>query len=216
MSAPLDPFDYHAVQTYLETLVPPRPQELVAMEELARAVDFPIIGPVAGHYCYQVARMIGARRIFEMGSGYGYSTAWFARAVRENGGGEVHHVVWNEQLSAQARSHLTALGVSDLIRFHVAEAVGALVQADGPFDLIFMDIDKPAYPDALPHIAAKLRRGGVLIADNMLWHARIFDLADRTVSTEAIRTLTRTLVEDAGWLTTLAPLRDGLIVAYRQ
>ncbi len=211
-----DPFDYHAVQAYLETLVPPRPQELAAMEAYAGEHDFPIIGPVAGYYCYQIARLIGARHIFEMGSGYGYSTAWFARAVRENGGGEVHHVVWDEQLSAQARRHLDALGVGDLIRYHVAEAIDELTKRAGPFDLIFMDIDKHAYPEALPYIAEKLRRGGVLIVDNMLWHARIFDSADVSASTEGIRTLTRALAEDPAWIATLAPLRDGLIVAYRQ
>ena len=211
-----DPFDYHQVQAYLETLVPPRPQELVAMEVHAAEHDFPIIGPVAGHYCYQIARLIGARRIFELGSGYGYSTAWFARAVRENGGGEVHHVVWDEGLSQQARRHLEALGVGDLVRYHVAEAIEQLTKSAGPFDLIFLDIDKQHYPDALPYITDKLRRGGVLIVDNMLWHARIFDPADRSASTEGIRTLTRTLAEDPAWITTLAPLRDGLIVAYRQ
>jgi caffeoyl-CoA O-methyltransferase len=211
-----DPFDYHQVQAYLETLVPPRPQELVAMEAYAAEHDFPIIGPVAGHYCYQIARLIGARRVFELGSGYGYSTAWFARAVRENGGGEVHHVVWDEGLSQQARRHLEALGVGHLVRYHVAEAIDQLTKSAGPFDLIFLDIDKQHYPDALPYIVEKLRRGGVLIVDNMLWHARIFDPADRSDSTEGIRTLTRTLTEDPAWITTLAPLRDGLIVAYRQ
>jgi caffeoyl-CoA O-methyltransferase len=54
--------------------------------------------------------MIGAQRIFEMGSGYGYSTAWFAKAVQENGGGVVHHLVWNKELLQQAREHLSALG----------------------------------------------------------------------------------------------------------
>lgn len=210
-----DPFDYHQVQAYLETLVPPRPQELVAMEAYAVEHDFPIIGPVAGYTCYQVARMIGARRIFEMGSGYGYSTAWFARAVRENGGGEVFHVVWDEHLSAMARGHLDALGVGDLVRYRVAEAIDELTRTAGPFDLIFMDIDKHAYPEALPYIEQKLRRGGVLIVDNMLWHARIFDPADASASTEGVRTLTRTLAEDPAWISTLTPLRDGLIVACR-
>ena len=211
-----DPFDYHQIQAYLETLVPPRPQELAAMEEYARAHDFPIIGPASGYYCYQIARLIGARRIFELGSGYGYSTAWFARAVRENGGGEVHHVVWDEQLSAQARHHMEALGVGDLVRYHVAEAIDELTKTAGPLDLVFLDIDKHAYPEALPYIVEKLRRGGVLIVDNMLWHARIFDPTDASASTEGVRILTRMLAEDPTWIATLAPLRDGLIVAYRQ
>ncbi len=92
------------LQSYLDGLVPERDPELLAMEEHAREHGFPIIGPACGHLCYQVARMTGAQRVFELGSGYGYSTAWFARAVRENGGGEVHHTVWDQALSDQARA----------------------------------------------------------------------------------------------------------------
>src|SRR5215510_14312543 len=108
------------LQEYLDSLVPPRPPEMQAMEAYAKEIHFPIIGPSSGYFCYQVARMIGARRVFELGSGYGYSTAWFAQAVRENGGeGVVHHVVWDEQLSQKARGHLGALGFGDLITYHV-------------------------------------------------------------------------------------------------
>src|SRR6476469_11027510 len=103
------------VRDYLEGLVPARHPELAAMEAYAREHDFPIIGPVVGHLCYQLARMIGARRVFEMGSGFGYSTAFFARAVADNGGGVVHHVVWDETLSRKARAELGALGFDDLI-----------------------------------------------------------------------------------------------------
>src|SRR5512145_104422 len=94
------------VSQYLENMVPPRPPEMQQMEAYARETGFPIIGPACGYFCYMIARMNGARRVFEMGSGYGYSTAWFARAVQENGGGVVHHVVWNEDLSQRARQHL--------------------------------------------------------------------------------------------------------------
>jgi predicted O-methyltransferase YrrM len=85
------------LMSYLDSLVPARPPEMQAMESYAQEIDFPIIGPASGYLCYQVARMIAARRIFELGSGYGYSTAWFAKAVTENGGGEVFHVVWDEE-----------------------------------------------------------------------------------------------------------------------
>ena len=73
------------LREYLASLVPPRPVEMQAMEAYAKEKGFPIIGPVCGYLCYQVARMIDARQIFELGSGYGYSTAWFAQAVKENG-----------------------------------------------------------------------------------------------------------------------------------
>lgn len=186
------------------------------MEAYARERGFPIIGPAAGYYCYQMARMIGARQIFEMGSGYGYSTAWFGQAVAENGGGTVHHVVWDENLSQSARNHLTALGFEKIVQYHVGEAVQVLRETPGSFDLIFNDIDKESYPDSLPVIADKLRSGGVLITDNVIWGGRIFDKSDQSASTEGVRAFTRRLADDPDWIATLVPIRDGLLVAYKK
>jgi predicted O-methyltransferase YrrM len=209
-------FGWDQVQTYAETLVPTRASELVAMEAHAKQVRFPIIGPACGQLCYQVARMIGARRIFELGSGYGYSTAWFARAVKENGGGVVHHVVWDEALSRKAREHLAKLGLDELVRFHVGEAVHALKQQPEPFDIIFNDIDKQGYPDSLPVIASKLRKGGVLITDNIIWHGQVFDPTDDSPDNVGVREFTRRITNDAQWIVSLVPLRDGMIVAMKQ
>ena len=203
------------VRGYLDDLVPDRPAELARMEEHAAEVGFPIVGPASGQLCYQISRMIGARSVFELGSGFGYSTAWFARAVQENGGGTVHHVVWDEGLSARARRHLSALGYDGIVRYHVGEAVAALREAEGPYDVIFNDIDKHMYPDSLPVIEEKLRPGGVLIIDNMLWFGKIFDDADRSEDTEGIRRFTGLITADRGWTVSLVPIRDGLIVAYR-
>ena len=202
-----------AVAAYLDGLVPARPRELQEMETWARTHDFPISGPACGHLCYLLARLIGARRVFEMGSGFGYSTAFFARAVRENGGGEVHHTVLDEALSTRARRHLEVLGLADAVRFHVAEAVATLAATPGPFDLVFNDIDKEGYPAALDVIETALRPGGLLIMDNMLWSGRIFDAANRADSTEGVREVTRRLTDRLGWAFSLAPIRDGLLVA---
>ena len=203
------------VRDYLETLIPPRHPELQAMEAYAREQDFPIIGPVVGHLCYQMARTIGARRIFELGSGFGYSTAFFARAVQEHGGGVVHHVVWDDDLSARARRHLGALGYDSIVRYHIGEAIDALRRTAGPFDLIFNDIDKHDYPESLPVIESKLRPGGVLIVDNMLWSGRIFDPSDATPDTQGVRELTRLLTTSPQWTTSVIPIRDGVVVAVR-
>ena len=207
---------YPAVQEYLASLVPPREPELQKMERIAEKDDFPIIGPACGYYCYQLARMINAKSVFELGSGYGYSTAWFARAVRENGGGVVHHTVWDEDLSKRAQEHLSALGLDDLVRFHNSEAVAALREEVGPFDIIFNDIDKDGYPDSLPVTKEKLRHGGLLIIDNMLWHGQTLDPNDHESTTEAIRSFTRDITNDPDWIVSLIPARDGMIVAYKK
>src|SRR5688500_2864077 len=123
--------NYDIIQNYLTALVPPRPAEMQIMEAYAEKNDFPIIGPAAGYACYQAALMVGAKSVFEMGSGYGYSTAWFAKAVQENGGGVVHHVVWDEELSGMAREHLGRLGYAEIVQYRVAEAVETLRQTPG-------------------------------------------------------------------------------------
>jgi caffeoyl-CoA O-methyltransferase len=203
------------VAAYLDGLVPRRPPRLAELEAEARRTDFPIIGPATGHLCYLLTRLTGARHVFELGSGFGYSTAWFARAVKENGGGTVHHVVWDEELSRAARANLAALGLADIVRFHVGEAVATLTGAAGPFDIIFNDIDKHDYPKALDVIATKLKPGGLLLADNLLWSGRIFDGRDRSKDTRGIREFTRRVQADPRWISSVIPIRDGLLVAYR-
>lgn len=199
---------------YLDGLVPPRPLELQRMEEYARENAFPIIGPAAGAHCRLVARAIGATSICELGSGFGYSTAWFCTAVRENGGGTVHHTVWDADLSERAKRHLGILGFADLVQFHLGEAVATLKNLPGPFDLIFCDIDKEGYPGALPVIYEKLRIGGVMIVDNVLWSGRMFE-GDSSPATIAILEFTQLVTKDPRWISSVVPIRDGLLVAVK-
>jgi caffeoyl-CoA O-methyltransferase len=209
---PVDP----EIRRYLDSLVPLRAPELAAMEAEAERTKFPIIGPAAGQFCYMVARLIEARSVFELGSGFGYSTAWFARAVREHGGGVVHHTVWDAELSREARTRLGALGFADIVQYHIGEAVQTLSETRGCFDLVFLDIDKEGYPAALPVIHERLRPGGVLIADNLLWHGQVIDPKDRSKDTVGVREFTRLVTTGQNWLASVVPIRDGLLLAYRR
>lgn len=217
-----DLLSYVGVQEFLTGLVPPRPDEMQAMEKYAGEQDFPIIGAAAGYMCYQIARLIGARTVFEMGSGYGYSTAWFARAVKETAAlrgsteGRVHHVVWDENLSNMAREHLRRLGLASFVQYHVAEAVETLRGMPGGFDLIFNDINKEDYPDSIPVIKEKLRPGGVLLVDNIFWNGRVFDEHDRSTSTQGVREFTRRISQDRDWIISVLPVRDGVMLAYKK
>jgi len=207
------PLLHPELSRYLDGLVPPRPPEMMTMEAEAERTSFPIIGPAAGYFCYLITRLIGARSVFELGSGFGYSTAWFARALRENGGGTVYHTVWDEKLSRRARAHIASLGLSDLVTFRVGEAVAALRETEGPFDLVFNDIEKDGYVASLPVIKSRMRSGGVLIVDNLLWSGRIFDVSDRSPNTEGIREFTQRVTSDPEWVASVVPIRDGLLIA---
>ena len=200
---------------YLETLVPERPYEMIAMEAHAKEISFPIIGPTAGYFCYTIARMISARQIFEMGSGFGYSTAWFAKAVAENGGGSVYHVVWDEKLSAQARKHLEALDYSSIVEYRIGEATNILKSEPGSFDLVFNDIDKEGYPASLPIVAEKVRPGGVLIVDNMFLGGRVLKEGEGGPSVDGVRRFTSAITGDPDWVSSVIPIRDGLMLAYK-
>jgi predicted O-methyltransferase YrrM len=103
-----------------------------------------------------------------------------------------------------------------LVEYHVAEAVETLQDTPGPFDLIFNDIDKQAYPTSLPSIKKKLRSGGLLIVDNIFWSGRVFDESDKSSSTEGVRELTQLITSDPDWIVSLLPVRDGLILAYKK
>jgi len=208
--------DVRTLSAYLEGVLPPRHKVLQEMEARARASRFPIVGPAVGHLLYLLTRLGGARRIFELGSGFGYSTAWFAMGVRDNGGGEVHHVVWDDALSNDARGYLRRLGLDGVVRFHVGEAVAELRGADGPFDIIFNDIEKDGYPASLPVIKPRLASGGLMIVDNMVWHGAVMDRAVTDADTEGVRTLTRAVFADPEFFGVIVPLRDGVLLARRR
>jgi predicted O-methyltransferase YrrM len=204
-----------AFASYLEDLIPPRPPVLQEMEAYARRTRFPIVGPAVGQLFYLLTRLSGARLVFELGSGYGYSTAWFAMGVRDNGGGEVSHVVWDEDLSQAARRYLDRLKVGNLVRFHVGEAVESLRRSDRQYDIIFSDIEKEDYPASLPVIKRHLKEGGVLLVDNMAWRGRVVARGVTDAATEGIRALTRAVFADPEFVSTIVPLRDGVLLARR-
>jgi len=208
--------DLSAISQYLEEIMPRRDPVLEEMEARARKERFPIVGPAVGQLLYLLTRLRGARRVFEMGSGFGYSTAWFAMGVRDNGGGEVTHVVWDEALSGSARGYLGRLGLDGIVRYRVGEAVAELGRTDGTFEIIFNDINKKAYPASLPVIKSHLPPGGLMIVDNMLWSGRVLDASVTDPDTEGVRELTRTVFADPEFASVLVPLRDGVVLAQRR
>ncbi len=207
--------DWQQVQNYLLQLSQHDNPVLVEMEEFGRRTRFPIIDRAAGKCCYLLCRMAKVRSVFEMGSGYGYSTAWFAMAVRDNGGGVIHHVVWDKDLSQKARDYLERMGLTKYVRFTVGEAIETLRNIQGNFGCIFVDIEKHDYPQAVDVAKTKLAVNGLLILDNMLLHGRIFDPNDKSPTVEGIHKATKMIFEDPDFAATLLPIRDGLVVAMK-
>jgi predicted O-methyltransferase YrrM len=202
-----------AVNRYIRDLIPQRDPVLRDMEELAAREDVPIVGPVVGTLLSQLARSIGAKRIFELGSAIGYSTIWLARALAP--GGKVFYTDGDPKNADLARSYLESAGLSDRIEVLVGDALQSFNGVPGEFDVIFNDVDKEGYPDVYRLAAGRVRRGGFFVTDNTL---RRGDVADPTVNSpelEAVRLFNNLLAGDARFETTLLPLRDGVTVAFR-
>ncbi len=202
-----------AIERYLHQIQPAPSNVLKDMEASGLARGFPIIGPLVGRLCAQLARGVGARRVFEMGSGFGYSTVWFADAVGPKG--SVVHTDGSAKLSQEAEAWLAKARLKARVDFRVGDARDALRSEKGPFDVVFIDIDKEQYPDAWELARKRVRKGGLILTDNTLWQGKVVDPKIKDEATRGVREYTRLALEDPNYLTTILPLRDGVAVSLR-
>lgn len=202
-----------SVAEYLRELERSRHPVLLEMERIARDEEFPIIGPECGRALAVLSAAIEAKRVFEMGSGFGYSTLWFALAVGE--GGEVVHTDSEETNSRRAQEFLARAGVEHRCRFLVGDAHELLLAETGPFDCILIDIEKSGYPKALEEAAPRLRPGGLLFAHNTLWSGRVADPFEADEATEGIRKFNQAVHNHPDFATFLNPVDDGLSISLR-
>ena len=187
---------------------------LLEMEDEAARLQFPIVRRVVGVTLEVLARTAGARRVFELGSGFGYSAYWFARAVGD--GGEVHCTDGDPANEAKAAGYLGRAGLAVRVRFHVGDAVTHLNATEGEFDVIYDDIDKDGYPAAWAAARDRIRVGGLYICDNVLWSGRVPPDGEQPDGvTDAIREHNAAIAADERYLSTIVPTRDGVMVAVR-
>jgi len=185
---------------------------LQEMHREAAERGFPIVGPEVGRLLFQLARLSGAKRIFEMGSGFGYSTLWFCRAVEESA--RVYHTDGDEQNTSRARDYLSRAGVLDRVVFTTGDARDILEATPGEFDIVFMDIDKHQYPDAYRLFRDRVKPGGLVIVDNLVWSGKVAGGADDP-DTRGIREYLHLMWHDDRFLSSLLPVRDGVGVSVR-
>jgi caffeoyl-CoA O-methyltransferase len=201
-------------EQYIDSLLPKRDAVLRGMERYAARHDVPIVGPACGRMLYQLARMIQARRVFEMGSAIGYSTLWLARAVGPKG--KVYYTDSDPANAERAARNFRRAGVADRIEIMVGDALEMFRSTDGKFDLIFNDVDKRQYPEVFRLALPRLRVGGLFITDNVLWYGRSARPAARSDSkTRAIQRFNRMVYRSPQLFTTIVPLRDGLAVCLK-
>ncbi len=202
------------VDDYLYSMRPKREAVLVEMEEYATQHKVPIVGPAVARILQQLALMIQAQTICELGSAIGYSTIWWAQAVGEKG--RVIYTDGDPKNAECARGYFHRAGVLDRITLHTGDALEFLSEQKQEFDVIFNDVDKEDYPRVLRLVSPRLRKGGLFITDNVLWSGSVAEKNASDPKTKAILEFNRKLSESPEFYTTILPIRDGLAVALKK
>jgi predicted O-methyltransferase YrrM len=200
------------IAAYIDHLLPSHDDILREMEREGEKRRFPIVGPQVGRLLCQLARLTKAARIFEMGSGYGYSAYWFLKGMPPHG--RIILTDDSQENLDRAQGYLTKAGLLDRVILEHGDALEVIEKYPGPFDIIFNDIDKERYPEAFKKALPRIRSGGLLISDNALWFGRV--LTDsRDPDVEGIRTHNRLITQTKELFTTIIPLRDGLSMSIK-
>ena len=187
------------------------------MEEFALQADFPIVGPAVGCLLHILAQSIQAKRVFEFGSGYGYSAYWFAKAVGKTG--QVICTESSEENASLAADYLSQLGVAKMIDYHLGMAQDVFAETAGDFDIIYNDVDKEQYPGVFSACWQRIRSGGFYIADNALWSGRVVAKnidEDKLSSTNSILEHNKMIFSHPEFDTSILPIRDGVLVARKK
>jgi caffeoyl-CoA O-methyltransferase len=202
------------IEQYLLSLRPQPDSVRGEMERLASERAFPIVGPEVGRTLALLARASGARRILELGSGFGYSAWWFAGAIPSEG------TVVCTDVSAENRDlaldFLGKAGFAAKVRFVVGDALDILETLKGSFDLIFNDIDKEDYPRSVARVVPRLNPGGLFVTDNTLWYGKVAEPSARDATTRAVREFNRLTVGHPELDTVILPIRDGLSICRKR
>ncbi|MGH8762575.1 MAG: O-methyltransferase [Nitrosospira sp.] len=190
---------------------------LTEMEAVAKKNNFPIVGRLVGIFLEASAKAVNAKRIFEFGSGYGYSAYWFAKAAGPDG--QVICSDGDPLNKEKAEQYLGSADLSERVDFRVGLAQEIFAQTEGSFDICYNDVDKGDYPQVWQMAKDRIRPGGLYIADNVLWHGRVAveNYVDIVPGwTEAILEHNRLIFNDSDFDAFINPTRDGVIVARRK
>jgi caffeoyl-CoA O-methyltransferase len=208
-----------AVHDYLVAHgTPPDPVQQSLIEATAALGDVSVmqISPEQGAFMTMLARLVDARFIVEIGTFTGYSSICLARGLAD--GGRLLCCDVSEEWTSIARDHWARAGLEDRIDLVIAPAADTLraLPADPPIDLAFIDADKPGYATYYEEIVTRLRPGGLVLLDNVLWRGAVADPAADDDNVRAIRAINDTVAADDRVEVVMLPIADGLTIARRR
>lgn len=166
-------------------------------------------GFVQGRLLSMFSRMIRPKVVLEIGTYLGYSALCFAEGLAE--GGKVITLDIQEETNRIARSFVDRSKYRDSIEFHLGYAAEIIPKLHDTFDLVFIDADKPNYSNYYDLVFDKVRPGGFIIADNVLWSGRVLD-DEKDENTKALHAFNQKVQGDDRVSNVLLPVRDGLMV----
>ena len=215
------------VARFVRATGPSHDEVQTEMAEYAEEHDFPIVGPEVGGVLRLLARLTDADRVFEFGSGFGYSAYWFLRGMGE--AGTIVLTEFDADELEMARQYFDRAGLSERARFEEGDAVAIVDDYDGPLDLVLVDNEKHRYTDAFEAARAKVRVGGVVVADNVMTGPVDFDAllahaegsksldadADVDDDTRGIADYLDTVRGDDAFETVVLPVGQGIAVSTR-
>lgn len=205
---------YPDVEEYLYGLVPPRDPILTRLEQHAQERDIPIVGPYAGRLLYWLVRLTRAKRILEIGTAIGYSAIWLARAcapVR----GRVVTLELNEKTAQEARRNIAEAGMGHRVTVLVGDGADLLPTLRGRFDFLFLDAEKHQYKRLLTLALPKLKRGALIVTDNVLWSGRVAQ-PNPDETTQAICEFNEYIAHHPALETVIVPVRDGMALSRKR
>jgi caffeoyl-CoA O-methyltransferase len=207
------------LQQYLITHSAPPDEvqaDLIAETVALGAVSGMQIAPDQGALLTLLAHLVGARHAVEVGTFTGYSSIAIARGLAD--GGRLHCFDVSDEWTSIARRYWDRAGVADRIELHLGPAAENLdvLPTEAHLDLVFIDADKPGYVTYYEALVPRLRTGGILLADNVLWSGKVVDTSDTSEGTEAIRAFNDHVSRDARVESVILPVGDGLTLAVRR
>lgn len=191
-------------------------QEPEVLARLSRATHQKILRPrmlsgnLQGQLLKMLCRMNHARRVLELGTFTGYAAISMAMGLEEDG--VVHTVDINDEIEEFTREYIDRSGLSDRIVFHIGDACEIIPQLDEMFDLVFIDADKRQYADYYRLVFDKVRPGGIIVADDVLWEGKVLDEASRDAQTRGILDFNALVQADGRVENLLLPIRHGLML----
>lgn len=204
---------YPEVEEYLKRISTIPHWVLSEMENYGKQRNFPIVGPLVGRLLYALIEFGHVHTILECGSGFGYSAAWMALALPENS--KITCIEYDTQNIAKAKEFLKEMDVIHKVTFLQGDVMEIVPKNSQTYDLIFNDIDKHLYPKILPFLVERLRVGGMLISDNVLWKGNVAEENPEDEKAKHIQEFNRLLYENKSLWTSIVPLRDGLSLSIK-